>query len=291
MRVLVTGAAGQLGVELLRTAPAGIDTLGVSHAECDISDAKAVSHAFATHHPQLVINTAAFTKVDAAEDQPDLARAINAEGARNVTVAAKGIGARTIHISTDYVFDGTRNSPYSTDSATNPLSVYGATKLEGERAVLETGPGALVVRTGWLYAAHGTNFVRTILAALKTRDLRVVNDQLGVPTSARELAEALWSCAAQPEIRGIQHWVNRGKATWYDFAVRIQEQALILGLIQTRRTVTPVTSSEYPQRARRPRVSILDATVLWDTLGRQVNPWEVALSTVLTEIAQTDQAV
>jgi dTDP-4-dehydrorhamnose reductase len=240
-----------------------------------------------THRPDVVINAAAFTKVDAAEHEPELAHAINAAGARNVATAAERIGAQVIHISTDYVFDGTRSAPYSTDSPPNPVSVYGSSKLAGERAVLETSARSLIVRTGWLYAAHGKNFLRTILAALESeRPLTVVNDQTGVPTSARELAETIWLCAGERRITGVQHWVNDGRTTWHGFAVRIQELAAVLGLVRGDAEIAAIPTSGYPTAARRPSFSVLDASGLWRALGKQANPWELALSGVLKEIAK-----
>jgi dTDP-4-dehydrorhamnose reductase len=291
VRVLVTGAAGQLGVELLRTAPAGIEAVGVSHGVCDISDSNAVATTLEIHCPEVVINAAAYTKVDAAEDQRELAYAVNETGARNVAVAAEAVGARLIHISTDYVFDGNRKSPYPPDSSPNPLSVYGASKLAGEKAALGANSRALVLRSGWLYASHGTNFLRTILVALQSsRPLRVVDDQTGVPTSARELAEAIWDCVGRPEIAGVHHWVNAGMATWYEFAARIQELALLRGLIRERAHIAAIPTSGYPTRARRPAFSVLDASDLWRDLGKKANSWDVALAGVLTEIASARPA-
>jgi len=288
VRALVTGAGGQLGVELLRTAPPSIDAVGVSRTECDISDPLAVNDALERHRPDVVINAAAFTKVDAAEDQPHLAHLVNGEGPRTVAAAAERLGARVIHISTDYIFDGRQAEPYRPDSPPNPLSVYGSSKLEGERAVLAASPRSLIVRTGWLYASHGKNFVRTILAALQaSRPLRIVNDQTGVPTSARDLAEALWMCAERPGITGVQHWVNDGRATWYDFASCMQKLAKVRGLLRTDAAIAAVPSSEYPTAARRPAFSVLDASDLWRALGKSANHWEIALSGVLAEIAQT----
>lgn len=288
VRVLITGAAGQLGVELLRTAPSRLDVVGLSRQQCDISDARSVDHAVSTHRPDVVINAAGYTAVDAAEGEVDLAYSVNATGAGNVARAAKRLGARLIHISTDYVFDGASDVPYTRDSVPNPLSVYGASKLAGEIEVRQSNPGALVLRSGWLYAAQGDNFLRTILGALQaSRGLRVVNDQIGVPTSAPEFAGIIWSCVDRSEIEGIQHWVNDGTASWYDFAVQIQELALTSGLVDSRNTIAPVTSAAYGSRAKRPRYSVLDARELWQALGTRAAPWNDALFNVFRNVGST----
>jgi len=284
MRVLITGATGQLGTELGRSQPAGIETISLSRKQCDIRDASAVQATLSGLRPDIVINTAAYTSVDRAEEDRNEAFAVNATGAGNVARAAMRIDARVIHISTDYVFDGDRTAPYPPDAETNPLSVYGASKLAGETEVRSAGGDALVIRTGWLYSAIGKNFLSTILAALQeSREVRVVDDQVGVPTCTRDLACAIWSCVDRPRLVGIQHWVNQGSATWYEFAVAIREAVLDRAMIEAAAPVVPISTSEYRSRAKRPPYSVLDASDFWTTLGATPKYWREALTTTIEE--------
>jgi dTDP-4-dehydrorhamnose reductase len=284
VRALVTGAAGQLGVELLKTAPPQFEVVGLDHRECDVTDREQVDAAVATHRSDVVINTAAFTMVDEAERQPALAYAVNATGAGNVAAAAETVGARVIHVSTDYVFDGTGRKPYRPESASNPINVYGASKLGGEKEVQRWSSNFLIIRSSWLYASHGKNFLRTILAALQAaKPLQVVSDLTGVPTSARSLALTIWKCAARSEVRGIHHWVDDGTASWYDFAVSIQEIALRQRLIGKPVPITPISWKEYKAQALRPPYSVLDARGLSRAIQQQPRPWRRSLAEVLEE--------
>lgn len=285
MRALVTGAAGQLGVELLKTAPLHVECVGLSRDQCDISDPTASDAAIAIHRPDVVINTAAYTGVDEAESHSELAHAVNAAGAGNVARAAERAGARIIHISTDYVFDGETREPYSPSSSTNPINIYGASKLAGEKEVEGASSNFVIIRSGWLHASHGRNFLRAILSALRaSRPLRVVNDQIGVPTSAHSLAATIWECADRSELRGIHHWVERGTASWYDFAKAIQQLAVEQGLVSEVTTIVPITSDEYQSSARRPRYSVLDARDLWSALGTEPRGWHESLAESLAEL-------
>ena len=285
MRALVTGAAGQLGVELLRTAPSNFQVVGLSHRDCDIADAAQVEAAIQTHRPELVINAAAYTAVDAAESARELAHAVNATGAGNVARAAEAVRARVIHVSTDFVFDGTSREPYVPESRPNPISVYGATKLAGEQAVQRSSPGFLIIRSSWLYASHGKNFLKTILSSIQAaKPLRVVSNQVGVPTSAHSLASTIWQCAARPDVRGIHHWVDDGTASWYDFAVAIQESAVQLGLVVTPVPIAAITWEEYDAPALRPPYSVLDARSLARLIGRQPRPWRNWVAEVIREV-------
>jgi dTDP-4-dehydrorhamnose reductase len=283
--VLITGAGGQVGRALLHTAPATLQVSGVSHGELDIGDAKAVSEYFRLHSPDVVINAAAYTAVDRAESEPDLALRVNGEGPRNLAAAARDSGARLVHISTDFVFDGAGSMPYRPDAPTGPLSVYGVTKLAGEKAVLEVLPErSVLVRTAWVYAADGTNFVRTMLRVMNAnRAVRVVADQVGTPTAARGLAETLWKIVAQPQIAGIHHWTDAGVASWYDFAVAIAEEGASLGLVPADVTVAPIATVDYPTPARRPSYSVLDKTSL-TSLGLVPTHWRARLRGVLGEM-------
>ncbi len=279
------GSTGQLGVELLRAAPPNFHCVGLSHRDCDITDPAQVEAAFQTHRPELVINAAAYTAVDHAESASDLAHAVNATGAGNVARGAEGVRARVIHVSTDYVFDGTSREPYLPESPPNPINVYGASKLAGEQEVQLSSSRSLIIRSSWLYAAHGKNFLKTVLSALKaSRDLRVVSDQIGVPTAARSLALTIWACAEWPELRGIHHWVDGETASWYDFAVAIQAIAVKQGHVSETTPIVAVTSEEYRLPARRPSYSVLDTRSLSDSIRLQPRPWRSWLGEVLREV-------
>lgn len=285
MRVLITGAGGQVGRMLLETRPADAEAIACTHADLDIGDSDAVRDCVSRHRPSVIINAAAYTAVDKAESEPEAARRINAEGAGHLAVAARECGARLIHISTDFVFDGMGSTPYRPDSATHPLSVYGRTKREGERAVLDALPeGSTIVRTAWVYAADGANFVRTMLRVMRDQgSARVVADQIGTPTAARPLADVLWRIACNPEISGIHHWTDAGVASWYDFAVAIAEESTQLGLLSPEITITPIATADYPTLARRPSYSVLDKRSL-AAHGLSPLHWRKRLRAVLKEM-------
>lgn len=285
MKVLVTGAGGQVGRSLLDTVPDDFEAIGCLHGELDVGAGQAVRDVVSSHRPAVIINAAAYTAVDKAESEPDAARRINSEGPRHLALAARECGARLIHISTDFVFDGAASVPYRPDSATNPLSVYGLTKRDGEHAVLAELPQqSTVVRTAWVYAASGANFVNTMLRVMRANGaVRVVADQVGTPTSARFFAAALWRIAAEPAIRGIHHWTDAGVASWYDFAVAIAEEGAQLGLVSSDVTVTPITTGDYPTPARRPSYSVLDKRSL-AAHGLAPVHWRQRLRSVLKEI-------
>jgi dTDP-4-dehydrorhamnose reductase len=285
VNVLITGAGGQVGRSLIGTAPAAARILAVTHKELDIADSRAVSEYVREHSPEVIVNAAAHTAVDRAESEPELARRVNSDGPRHLAQAARRSGARLIHLSTDFVFDGVASVPYRPDAPTNPLSVYGATKRAGEQAVLEALPErSVVVRTAWVYAADGSNFVRTMLRVMKASGaVRVVADQVGTPTAARFLAETLWRIIEKPDINGVHHWSDAGVASWYDFAVAIAEEGAQLGLVPDSVTVTPIATADYPTPARRPSYGVLDKTSL---TSRGLIPvhWRKRLRSVLGEM-------
>ncbi len=285
MKVLITGAAGQLGSALQATVPAGLEVTATDNA-LDITRADAVQTALTTLRPALIINCAAYTRVDDAEREPTLAFAINAEGPANLATAARVLGARLIQISTDYVFDGTQARPYSPGDATSPLGVYGASKLAGEQQVLEiAGDHALVIRTAWLYGASGNNFVKTMLRLMREKnELRVVADQIGTPTWTHTLAQAIWAAAQRPSLHGTYHWTDAGAASWYDFAVAIQEEALAFGLLTRAIPIHPIRTQDYPTPARRPGYSVLDKTKSVADFGVALLHWRVALRHVLKDM-------
>jgi dTDP-4-dehydrorhamnose reductase len=286
-KALITGGAGQLGRELCATVPAGWAAVGYSSDELDITRLESVADIFARERPAVVINAAAYTAVDAAERDAKRAEAVNALGAANVAEGAGRIGARLIQISTDFVFDGSQGRPYQAEDLQRPLNVYGRTKLAGEREVISRlGNEALIMRTAWLYSGQGRNFVLTMLRDMQERDeVGVVNDQIGTPTWARSLAEALWIAARQPGVHGIHHWTDAGVASWFDFAVAIQEEALGLGLLTRTVPIRPLRTEEYPTLARRPYYSVLDKTATWAALELRPPHWRVNLRHMLQGLA------
>jgi len=285
VRALITGANGQLAHELVATAPSSVTLRPVSRAECDITELPVVERIFTSFRPDIVINTAAYTAVDAAEGDAELAFRVNAHGSENVAKAAELVRSRLIHISTDYVFDGRRTSPYPPDAPTNPLNVYGASKLEGEKRALAAMPSAVIVRAGWLYSTTGKNFLPRILTALRnSRPLSIVRDQVGCPTSAHEFASAIWKMPGI-SLRGIYHWANSGSASWYDFAREIAQIAQQLGLLDEAPQILSVTTEESPRRASRPSYSVLDPTKLARALEISPAPWQQALLSDMTQAA------
>jgi dTDP-4-dehydrorhamnose reductase len=286
VKVLITGAAGQVGRSLLDSIPDGTAAIGLSRQDLDITDGRAVDDCFRRHRPDVVINTAAYTAVDRAETEPELARQGNAEGPRQLALAAREIGARLVHISTDFVFDGTSSIPYPPEAATHPVSTYGKTKRAGEEAVLQIlSDRCIVLRTAWVYAAKGSNFLLTMLRLMAANgSVKVVADQVGTPTSARSVADTIWKVVQLPDLNGIHHWTDAGVASWYDFAVAIAEEAAQRGLLPPTVTVSPITTQEYPTRARRPSYSVLDKRSL---LRAGIVPvhWRRNLRSVVGEIA------
>jgi dTDP-4-dehydrorhamnose reductase len=266
--VLVTGAAGQVGRALVATAPPEWSVVALDRATLDIADEAAVAHAVASRSPALVINCAAYTSVDGAEQEAERAELVNATGAGALARAASTAKARFIHLSTDFVFDGARGSPYPPDAEPAPISAYGRSKLHGEALVRRAAPPALILRTAWVYAWEGRNFVRSILSLLKSRsEIGVVADQVGTPTWATGLAHAIWKASTMPSLAGTYHWTDAGVASWYDFAVAIREEALALGILETAARVLPITTAEYPLPARRPPYAVLDKSATWALLG------------------------
>jgi dTDP-4-dehydrorhamnose reductase len=260
--------------------------VGLTHADLDIGDAEAVDRAVREVGPDLIINTAAYTAVDKAEAEPHQAARANAAGAENLARVAAQIRARLIHLSTDYVFDGAASRPYGPDSTANPLSVYGRTKLAGEAAVkMHLPQTSTIIRTSWVYAAEGRNFVRTMLRFMATQEsVRVVGDQIGSPTAASSLAGVIWTVAVSPRIAGVYHWADAGVASWYDFAVAIAEEAAAAGLSRTGVRVEPIATEDYPTAAPRPRYSVLDTRLLRAISGLQAQHWRVNLRAVLREM-------
>lgn len=288
MKVLVTGSGGQLGSELRETAPENVNMVLADRRLLDIANAVEVKRYVHAERPDIVLNAAAYTAVDKAEAEPDKARSINVDGAAHLADAANDIGARLVHISTDFVFSGRQSSPYSTESPTDPLSVYGVTKRDGEVAVAERLPShkILIVRTAWVYSTFGHNFVKTMLRLMSERaELDIVGDQIGTPTWARALAKALWRMLAL-RLSGIHHWTDAGAASWYDFAAAIYDEGRALKLLTRDVKLRQIRTMDYPTPARRPAYSVLDKTATWQALGEQPAHWRVALRQMLQLSAQ-----
>jgi dTDP-4-dehydrorhamnose reductase len=283
MKTLVLGSNGQLGQALAATVPKIMEFIGLDLPELDIADEDSMLATCRETKPDVIVNAAAYTAVDRAESEIELATAANVDGPRNITKAALDVGARLIHISTDFVFDGKASMPYRPYAATNPLSVYGRTKRDGEVAILNAMPDtAVVVRTAWLYSKTGGNFVKTMLRLMSERDeLSVVADQRGTPTWANSLAEAIWTLAASPEIHGLYHWTDAGECSWHAFALAIQEDALSLGLLDKPIPIHAIRTEDYPTAATRPRYSVLDCSTTCTALNLQPAPWRANLRRML----------
>ncbi|HVC37857.1 MAG TPA: dTDP-4-dehydrorhamnose reductase [Gammaproteobacteria bacterium] len=287
MKVMITGGGGQVATALVKTQPPRTDVLSVSRAELDVSDRDAVMRWVTKVRPDILVNAAAYTAVDRAESEAGLAFRINADAAGYLAASAAEINARFIHISTDFVFDGTKSRPYQPADRTNPLNTYGASKLAGERQVAETlGARAIILRSSWVYAATGANFVNTMLRLMRDRQsLRVVSDQVGSPTWATSVAGAIWALVGHSGLAGIFHWTDAGVASWYDFAVAIQEEALALELLKKSIPIQPITTEEYPLPAARPAYSVLDKQSTMTETGITPAHWRVNLRAMLKELA------
>ena len=285
MKALIAGSGGQLGRALVAGLPAGAEAVAPPEAEFDITDAARVAAVVAASGATVLINAAAYTAVDKAESDEAAARRINVEAVATLAAAARAAGMGFVHVSTDFVFDGTASRPYPPDAAPNPLGVYGWTKLGGERAAVLAHPDALIVRTAWVYAAAGNNFVRTMLRLMAERpEIRVVADQIGTPTHAATLARTIWALAAAAQT-GVFHATDAGVCSWYDFAVAIAEEALALGLLTRAVPVIPIATSDYPTPARRPAFGVLDKTTTWAMTG-PARHWRAELRDCLAQIAQ-----
>ena len=302
MRVLLTGRDGQLGQALTASIPARVTLIATRRAELDLADPEACRRAVHTHQPDWVLNAGAYTAVDRAESETDLAMAINAGAPAAFVEALAASGGRLLQVSTDFVFDGSQGSPYLPDTAIHPLGAYGLTKAEGERAALAL-PGARVLRTSWVYGPVGRNFCLTMLRlhaskAAAGEELAVVADQVGCPTATHTLAAACWrAIGADPGGEGgsagdnaestarLLHWSDAGAASWYDFAVAIGELGVACGLLERAAPVRPITSADYPTPAQRPAYSLLACEASRRQLGLEPLHWRTALAQVLGRVA------
>jgi dTDP-4-dehydrorhamnose reductase len=293
MRVLICGAAGQVGHELLVRAPDSFTLLGLDSQALDISDGQSVQRQVEAFQPQLIINAAAYTAVDKAESEPERAFAVNRDGAANLARAAERCGSVLLHISTDYVFDGQASQPYRETDICAPAGVYGASKLAGEQAIALHCQRHLILRTSWVFGAHGHNFVKTMLHLGAERgQLGVVADQIGGPTPAAAIADALWQlaqvCRQQPEqLWGIYHFAGQPACSWHAFAEEIFRQALELGLLAKAPQVNAIGTADYPTPARRPAWSVLDSSKLSSQFGIQPPDWKCGLRQILLSQAMS----
>jgi dTDP-4-dehydrorhamnose reductase len=277
-RVLVIGAAGMLGSELVQSLRGSADVMGTDIDDFDITDRDATLRALFDMRPGAVVNCAAYTDVDGAEADRVRAFAVNQGGAANVARAAAAVGAFLVHLSTDYVFDGEGKEPYREEDRPHPVSVYGESKLAGEESVRASAARFLIVRTAWLYGHLGRNFVETVLRLAEGgQDLRIVRDQWGAPTNARDLAVILGELLGG-RARGVLHATNAGRCSWYEYAREILRIAGIEGV-----QVEPVPSSSYPRPARRPSFSVLSLERLSSVLGWTPRPWQEALLEYMNE--------
>jgi dTDP-4-dehydrorhamnose reductase len=293
MRVLVTGAQGQLVRSMIEKSMGwpGIEIVPVGRPEADLAVPGSVGRAIEAHRPDAVVNAAAFTGVDQAEDEPERAHRINADAAGEAAAAARGVGAPIIQISTDYVFSGEQEGALSEDSPTGPAGIYGATKLAGEEQARAAQPDHLIVRSAWVYSPFGRNFVKSIMVEAEQRDaLTVVDDQRGSPTSALDLADAIfhaldgWRRGGRTGLGETYHVAGTGETSWFGLAQEIMDRCRALGLPSA--TVTPIQTSDWPTRARRPRNSVLDSGKFERDFGVRLPDWRTSVGEVVKRLAE-----
>lgn len=294
MKILLLGKNGQVGWELQRSlAPLGevlaLDRAGLGELCGDLADQDGLMRTVRRIRPDIIVNAAAYTAVDKAESEPDLARIINAEAPAFLAQEAEALGAWLVHYSTDYVFDGAGDQAWSESDPVAPLNMYGATKLAGEQAIQQSGCKHLIFRTSWVYAARGNNFAKTMLRLAADREiLRVISDQTGAPTGAELLADvtahAIRAALSDPAVSGIYHLAATGETTWYDYACFAIEHARQTNQALAVQKIEPIPSSEYPTPARRPQNSRLNSKKLCHTFGLQLPDWQSGVKRMLTEI-------
>ena len=287
MKILVIGANGQLGWELIGQSKAfGFETQGIDQPQLNITDPIQVEEALLSYHPSLVVNAAAYTQVDRAETEQDMAFAVNRDGAENIAKACALIRSPLIHISTDFVFNGLKTALYSESDPISPINVYGQSKAEGEKAVRSRLNEHIIIRTSWLYGVHGNNFVKTMLAlGMKNQKIRVVTDQYGSPTAAPDLAEAIWTIAAGilsggKKEWGTYHYSGYGVTSWHRFSETIFDYARQDQTFKVEQ-IDPITSDEFEAAAQRPGYSALDCSHIEKTFGIKPKPWQESLARIV----------
>jgi dTDP-4-dehydrorhamnose reductase len=292
VKVLVTGASGQLGYALQKTKAflvkhSKLELVALTRAELDLAKLETISDILDYYLPDAIINAAAYTAVDKAENEAELAKKINADAVQQLAKWCEQNKKVLIHVSTDFVFDGKKSNPYSTFDQTNPISIYGKTKLQGEQFALNECSTAYVVRTGWVYGEHGANFAKTILRLASEREaLGIVSDQIGTPTYASHLAEMLWQLLLQKPQQKIWHFSDAGVASWYDFAIAIINEAKALGILAKPPSIKPIATLDYPTPAQRPAYSVLNKTQTWSELNIAPVHWQAALTKMLIALKQ-----
>ncbi|EIC86096.1 dTDP-4-dehydrorhamnose reductase [Serratia sp. M24T3] len=281
MKILLTGASGQLGRCFQDRLPEGWQLHAFGSAELDISNKSQVEEIVSSLKPDAIVNAAAYTAVDKAESEPEQAAKVNTQGPQNLALAARAVGAKLVHVSTDYVFDGQGNHPYLETDATNPLGVYGKTKLDGENAALAALPEAAVVRTAWVFSEYGNNFVKTMVKLAESRDaLGIVSDQRGCPTYAGDLANALITLLKVEASGGIYHYGGNREVSWFEFADKIFDVAVAEGRLEKKPALTAMTTEQYPTTAKRPAYSVLDGEKI-KSLGVALSDWDAALQDII----------
>lgn len=284
MNVLLTGSNGQLGRCFQDRLPAGWQVWATDTAELDITDYSKVLAAVKEYQPDAIVNAAAYTAVDKAESEPELAALVNKTGPENLARAAKEVGARLVHVSTDYVFDGTATVPYVETDKTNPLGVYGQTKLDGEIAVSTVLPDAIIIRTAWVFSEYGNNFVKTMLRLAKDRDeLSIVSDQRGCPTYAGDIAQAIIDLLEKEAEAGIYHYCGDNEVAWSDFADAIFSSVKKQGMLANAPVVNAISTDQYPTPAKRPSYSTLNNNKIIQ-IGITPSDWLKAISLVLSKL-------
>ena len=284
MRLFLTGARGQLGQSLLENRPD--NNHGILCYPHDLTDFSSLKQALSEYRPEVIINAAAYTNVDGAESDKQQAFAVNAEVPKHLARYAAANQSRLIHVSTDYVYSGSQNTPYKVGDPTQPLGVYGASKLAGEMNVLEhLSEGASVLRTAWVYSRFRKNFVLTMLRLMQQQEsINVVNDQLGSPTWASSLAHVIWTVIEEKRDLGLAQWTDQGVISWYDFAVAIQQEAAELKLLEKMIPIRPVTSAEFNTIAKRPNYSVLDCSTVTASFNIKQTPWRENLIVMLEQL-------
>lgn len=286
--IWVVGSNGMLGSEVLRElSHTDLPYIG-SDREVDILSLNAIASFAERNLISTIVNCAAYTAVDKAEDEPELSARLNIDGPANLAQLAKTIRAKLIHISTDYVFSGNASMPYHEDDPIDPQGVYGRTKAEGEKAIISVNPDAIILRTAWLYGEFGSNFVFTMLKLMRKKDeIGVVADQRGSPTWAQDLSRAIKIIIEGPiDKSGIYHFTNAGDITWYDFAVAIQEYGRKSGILEKECRIVPLTTIQYPTKARRPAYSVLSKDKVTADFKVSISPWEESLREFIEEISR-----
>ncbi len=292
MKILITGAGGQLGHETrLLLQKKGVHVIGIGRKDVDFSQPEQVAAYIASQRADWVINCAAYTQVDKAEDDAELAFRVNRDAAKAVAEGVQSYAGRLLHISTDFIFDGNRSHPYCEQDSANPLGVYGQSKWEGEQAVWKILPDATILRTAWVYGVHGNNFIKTILRlACEREELGIIDEQVGSPSWTFDISQAMYALI-EKECSGIYHFTNEGVASWYDFALTAINEAKLLGFKLKIKRIKPIPARAYPTPAARPSYSVLSKEKIRAVLDYDIPHWQTSLGTMLQQLKNTEDQV